>query len=254
MSPARLLVLDGVSKSFGRVVVAEDLTSPSRRARRSASSGPNGAGSPRLFDVISGDLPPDAGTVPSRRRTSRARPRTSAPRAGIGRTYQVPRPFDHMTVFENVLVSRAPGRRPARAARPAAGGRGAGPHRPGRRGEPAGRPARRCCSASGWRWRAPRRPARKLLLLDEVAGGLTDAGGDRTRGAGPRGARSRRRDGLDRARRARPGHAVDRLVCLAGGASSPTAPPTPVLADPEVRELYLGGEPRRPRLRRGGGS
>src|ERR1022692_1393782 len=100
-----LLELHGVSRSFGRVVVADELSLTVAAGDVLGIVGPNGAGKTSLFGLISGDLAPASGEIrfdghPVTRLDAAARCRR-----GIGRTYQVPRPFGDMTVFENVLVA-----------------------------------------------------------------------------------------------------------------------------------------------------
>src|SRR6266700_4805351 len=97
-----LLELDRVTKRFGRVVIAEDLSFTVGPGDVVGIVGPNGAGKTSLFGLISGDLAPGAGEI-----RFAGRPVTGLDPAarcwlGIGRTYQVPRPFADMTVFENV--------------------------------------------------------------------------------------------------------------------------------------------------------
>src|SRR5579864_1053333 len=104
-----LLALDHVTKRFGRVVIAEDLSLAVGPGDTVGIVGPNGAGKTSLFGLISGDLSPDAGGI---RFAGRAVTRLDAAarcRLGVGRTYQVPRPFADMTVFENVLVAAQQG-------------------------------------------------------------------------------------------------------------------------------------------------
>src|SRR5262249_22253079 len=111
-----LLSLADVSKRFGRVMVAEALSLEITDGEAVGIVGPNGAGKTTLFSIISGDLRPDAGQVAfDGRPVTRPRPAERCG-LGIGRTYLVPRPFEHMTVFENVLVAVEQG-----------GGGGAGP-------------------------------------------------------------------------------------------------------------------------------
>src|ERR1700677_3501179 len=99
-----LLELDRVTKKFGRVVVAEDLSFTVGPGKTVGIVGPNGAGKTSLFGLISGDLTPGAGQVNFAGRNITRLDSAARARLGIGRTYQVPRPFTDMTVFENALV------------------------------------------------------------------------------------------------------------------------------------------------------
>src|SRR5919197_5389939 len=104
-----LLELDRVTKRFGAVTIADGLSLAVAPGDAVGIVGPNGAGKTSLFGVISGDLSPDAGEV-----RLDGQPITDADpavrcRLGIGRTYQVPRPFEDMTVVENVLVAAQQG-------------------------------------------------------------------------------------------------------------------------------------------------
>jgi branched-chain amino acid transport system ATP-binding protein len=104
-----LLELEGVTKRFGRVVIAEDLSLAVGPGQVVGIVGPNGAGKTSLFGLISGDLSPGAGEI---RLAGRAVTKLNAAarcRLGVGRTYQVPRPFGDMTVFENLLVATQQG-------------------------------------------------------------------------------------------------------------------------------------------------
>jgi branched-chain amino acid transport system ATP-binding protein len=66
--------------------------------------GPNGAGKTSMLNLISGNLMPDVGQILLDGHDITPMPAHARARAGIGRTFQVPRPFNGMTVFENVLV------------------------------------------------------------------------------------------------------------------------------------------------------
>src|SRR5499427_10628376 len=100
-----LLQLDNVTKRFGRVVIAEQLSLSVGTGDTVGIVGPNGAGKTSLFGLISGDLAPGAGEISFDGRTVTKLDPAARCRLGIGRTYQVPRPFTDMTVFENVLVA-----------------------------------------------------------------------------------------------------------------------------------------------------
>src|SRR6201996_1351034 len=104
-----LLELDRVTKRFGRVVIAEDLSFTVDAGETVGIVGPNGAGKTSLFGLISGDLTPGAGQVNFAGRNITRLDAAGRCRLGIGRTYQVPRPFTDMTVFENVLVAAQQG-------------------------------------------------------------------------------------------------------------------------------------------------
>ena len=135
--------------------------------------GPNGAGKTSLFGLISGDLSPDAGRVRFAGRTVTKLDAASRCRLGIGRTYQVPRPFADMTVFENVLVAAQQGAGLRRGASYAAAVDAL--ERGGMPGQ-ANVPAERLGLLQRKRLELARALASRptLLLLDEVAGGLTD--------------------------------------------------------------------------------
>src|SRR2546421_12147954 len=104
-----LLELDHVTKRFGRVVIAEDLSFTVGPGDVVGIVGPNGAGKTSLFGLISGDLSPGAGQIAFAGRPVTKLDAAARCRLGIGRTYQVPRPFGDMTVFENVLVAAQQG-------------------------------------------------------------------------------------------------------------------------------------------------
>src|ERR1700747_1276137 len=104
-----LLQLQHVTKRFGRVVIAEDLSFTVGSGDTVGIVGPNGAGKTRLFGLISGDLSPGAGSVAFAGRTVTKLDAAARCRLGIGRTYQVPRPFPDLTLFENVLVAAQQG-------------------------------------------------------------------------------------------------------------------------------------------------
>jgi branched-chain amino acid transport system ATP-binding protein len=168
-----LLELDNVTKRFGRVVIAEDLSFAVGSGEVVGIVGPNGAGKTSLFGLISGELAPGVGEVRFAGRTVTKLDPAARCRLGIGRTYQVPRPFGDMTVFENLLVAAQQGgglrRRASYAAAVGA------LNRCGMTGQ-ANLPAERLGLLQRKRLGLARALATQptLLLLDEVAGGLTD--------------------------------------------------------------------------------
>src|SRR5215207_6385706 len=108
-SDAAIVRLEGISKTFGSLVVIDELNVSLAPGEALGIVGPNGAGKTTTFNLVAGDLTPTSGTVwfdgvdvtrvPAHRRCRR----------GIGRTSQIPRPFDGLTVFENVLVGASSG-------------------------------------------------------------------------------------------------------------------------------------------------
>ena len=172
-SAAPLLELADVSKSFGKVVVADSLSLRVGDGDMIGIVGPNGAGKTSLFSLISGDLAPDSGEIRLGGAVVNRLGPAARCRLGIGRTYQVPRPFGAMTVFENVLVAVQQG---GGLRRGASYERAAGVlERTGLAAE-ANSPAERLGLLQRKRLELARAlaTAPRLLLLDEVAGGLTD--------------------------------------------------------------------------------
>jgi branched-chain amino acid transport system ATP-binding protein len=241
-----VLELDHVTKRFGRVSVADELCLDVGAGDLIGVVGPNGAGKTSLFSIISGDLAPDRGRIVFRGRLVNKLDAASRCRLGIGRTYQVPRPFEQMTVFENVLVATQAGAR--------------------LRGQPANDRAFSVLEGTGLAGDANKRAGQlglldrkrlelaralatgpRLLLLDEVAAGLTDPEVDQLI-AIVRRARSSLAGGeavaviwVEHVVRAL-ASTVDRLICLDEGAIIADGQPSEVLADPRVKEVYLGTE------------
>ncbi len=238
-SGATLLELDGITKSFGRVVVADDLSLGVSAGDLVGIVGPNGAGKTSVFSIISGDLSPDSGQVRLGGEVVTGLDAAARCRRGIGRTYQVPRPFGAMTVFENVLVAAQQGARMHRRASYAWASAvldltGLATEANGLAGNLGLLQRKRLELARALATRP------QLLLLDEVAGGLTD----------PEVAQLAEivaivsADGIaiiwiEHVVRAL-ASSVRRLLCLAGGKFIADGPPAAVLADPAVREVFLG--------------
>jgi branched-chain amino acid transport system ATP-binding protein len=99
-----LLEVRGLAKRFGGLQAVKDLSFAVGEGEIVGLIGPNGAGKTTVFALISGFLTPDAGTVLFRRRaiTGLEPHRISA--LGLARTFQIVRPFPHLTVLRNVTV------------------------------------------------------------------------------------------------------------------------------------------------------
>ncbi len=161
MTDAVLLQLNAVSKRFGQVVVADGLSFSVAAGATLGIVGPNGAGKTSLFGMISGDLPVDSGDIEFDGRSVVGTGTAQRCRLGITRTFQVPRPFDGLTVFENVLVAAQQGGRAATSRRRRCSVGRTGRDRAGRSRQPDGRPARICFPAN-----ASKSPARCRRSLD----------------------------------------------------------------------------------------
>jgi ABC-type branched-subunit amino acid transport system ATPase component len=100
-----LLRVDNVSKSFGGVQALRDCSLDVEKGSITGLIGPNGSGKTTLFNVITGYVKPDTGSVSFDGRTiTNARPNTVFA-LGVGRTFQLTRIFGRITVLENMLVA-----------------------------------------------------------------------------------------------------------------------------------------------------
>ncbi len=236
-----LLQLVEISKSFGRVVVADNLSLAVRAGDLIGIVGPNGAGKSSLFGLIAGDLTPSAGEIRFIGMSVTRKDAAARCRLGIGRTFQVPKPFGAMTVFENVLVAVQQGNGLRRRSSYAAAAEVL--ERTGLASD-ANAPAERLGLLSRKRLEVARALATgpRLLLLDEVAGGLTDPEVAELSAI----VRAVSADGVAIIWIEHVVHAltatVSRLLCLAAGSIIGDGQPEAVLALPAVREVFLGTE------------
>ncbi len=99
-----LLQLDQVSKSYGALQAADQLVLSVEEGEALAVIGPNGAGKSTMFNLITGDVRASSGTVRFKGDDITALPAHARARLGMGRSYQIPHPFANMTVYENLLV------------------------------------------------------------------------------------------------------------------------------------------------------
>ncbi|MDE0176883.1 MAG: ABC transporter ATP-binding protein [Defluviicoccus sp.] len=117
---APLLRIAGVSKSFRGLRALNDVSFDVAEREIAALIGPNGAGKTTLFNVIAGVFPPDSGTVRLGDADITGRRPDRICHAGIGRTFQLVKPFAQMTVLENVTVAALHGARGVAEARASA--------------------------------------------------------------------------------------------------------------------------------------
>jgi len=102
-----ILTISGVTKRFGGLTAVDNVTFSVEANEIFGLIGPNGAGKTTLLNCLAGDLRPNGGTVRFDGRDTTGLPADRMCRLGVGRTFQIPRPFPHLSVFDNVLVAAA---------------------------------------------------------------------------------------------------------------------------------------------------
>ena len=233
------LRLDGLAKSFGAVTVLAGVDLTLESGEILGVLGPNGAGKSTLFNLIAGVVPPSAGRISYFGRDVAAdRPWTRA-RAGLGRTFQIPKPFSRSSVFENVLIAATQGQQIGV-----------------RRGQEVasavlqqtGLYAKRDVLARDLSLLDLKRlelakalsVGPRVLLLDEIAGGLTDRECDAllaiVHQAHAAGAAVLWIEHVLHVL----SRAASRLAVLSAGRILATGKPSDIMADPRVREVYVG--------------
>ncbi|SHF92475.1 branched-chain amino acid transport system ATP-binding protein [Kaistia soli DSM 19436] len=105
-----ILRLDDVSKSYGALKVTDAVTFAVSRGEALGIIGPNGAGKSTLFNLITGNVLANAGRIEFLGRDVTRAPAMDRVRMGVGRSFQIPQPFEGLTVFENLLTAAAFGR------------------------------------------------------------------------------------------------------------------------------------------------
>jgi branched-chain amino acid transport system ATP-binding protein len=234
-----MLELASLSRAFGGLVVIDRLDFKVERGEIVGILGPNGAGKTTLFNMIAGVMAPSGGRILFGNRDITRMRAWDRCRLGIGRTYQIPKPFTHMSVFENVLTAALHGGKmslpQAKNEADAVLARLGLDHRAQ---IPAGRLGLLDMKQLELAKALALRP--QLLLLDEIAGGLTEAECDVLLGR----IGEIHRGGVTIVWIEHVLHALRRLVTrlavLAGGNFIASGSPQDVLADQRVRQAYLG--------------
>ena len=234
------LEVTGVAKSYGSLPVLGSVSLAVAAGEAVGVVGPNGAGKTTLLDLLTGTGRCDAGRVLLHGRDVTRLPPPSRARLGLGRTFQVPRPLGDLNVFENALVGAV------RAG--------------GLRGRQAYGTAYEALSLTGLTGQANTRAGSlrlldrkrlelaralamrpRVLLLDEIAGGLSDPETEALigtiRAVNAAGTAIVWVEHVLRVLTA----VVTRLVCLAGGRVIADGPPSDVLASDAVKAAFLGG-------------
>lgn len=169
-----VLRLSGVQKSFGALQVAQDITFDVPQGQALGIIGPNGAGKSTLLNLITGNIDPDQGRIEFIGRDVTKIPPMQRTLMGMGRSFQIPQPFDNISVFENVLVAACFGQNVSEsvAIDPCAD-----ILEQTEMMHLANMPASKLSLLERKRLELARALATnpKLLMLDEIAGGLTDA-------------------------------------------------------------------------------
>jgi branched-chain amino acid transport system ATP-binding protein len=238
---ADILIIDRLTKWFGNLAAVNDLSFNVVEGEILGMMGPNGAGKTTVFNLITGAYGPTDGTIVYRGKDVTHLSASHRCRLGIGRTYQIPRPFENMTVLENLLVGAEYG------------------------GQLKGKEARALCAEileftglapkmdlfagklmllDRKRLELARALSTKpsLLLIDEVAAGLTEAEVERLLE-------------IVKAIQAKGvtiiwvehilmmmNKGVDRLLVISGGQRLMCGDPAECMESKEVQEVYLGTE------------
>lgn len=223
------------------MVAADDIAFNVAAGEALGIIGPNGAGKTTLFNLIAGGLFPDAGTIHlDGHDITAARPHQRC-RAGIARSYQIPRPFENFTVFENLLVAAVHGGRKSEADA----------------AQLCGEILNRCRllpranALAGSLTLLERKrlemaralaTAPRLLLLDEIAGGLTESECAELVGT----IKELRATGVTIVWIEHIVHAlvavVDRLIVLNFGRKIADGNPQAVMSSADVQQIYIGIE------------
>ncbi len=236
-----MLVVNGLVKRFGGFTAVNNVSFEVKQGEILGLIGPNGSGKSTIFNMLSGTFPPSAGTIKFDGSDIAGLPPHKIINRGIGRTFQIPRPFRRLSIFENVAL---------------AGYYGQGSHSLAKANEAAekalamvGLPTDRGASVDGLGAAGLKKlelakaiaTGPKLLLADESLGGLDETEMDQA---------------ADMLRKIRDElgitiiwvehimgvlmRVVDRVMVLDHGEKISEGLPSEVSSDPRVVEVYLG--------------
>jgi branched-chain amino acid transport system ATP-binding protein len=236
-----ILELSDVSKSFGALKVTDGVSFSVPRGQALGIIGPNGAGKSTLFNLITGNIAPDTGRIAFLGQDVTRRPAMDRVRMGVGRSFQIPQPFEGLTVYENLAVAASFGQGKSEAAVTDDCVRILHDTELMRL---ANTPAGALSLLDRKRLELARAMATgpELLLLDEIAGGLTE-GECKALVATIKGLHAQ---GMTIIWIEHVLHAltavVERLLVLDFGRVIGIGAPDAIMASKEVREIYLGIE------------
>ncbi|WP_196258062.1 ABC transporter ATP-binding protein [Pelagibacterium limicola] len=239
MSEPAILSCAGLRKSFGRFQALSAVDISVGRGEALGVVGPNGAGKTTLFAILAGALRPSDGSIAFEGRDVTSMDASQRCRYGIVRTHQIPRPFLGMTVIENVLVAAMNG---GGLSGEAAWAAAEAALEQTELAQHAARPTQTLGLLDRKRLELARALAMnpRVLLLDEIGGGLTEA---ELEGLLELVARLKR-SGMTIVWIEHVLHAlvasVDRLICMSEGRVIAEGAPAAVMADKAVAQTYLG--------------
>jgi branched-chain amino acid transport system ATP-binding protein len=234
-----ILSVANLSKHYGALKVTDQITLSVAEGQALGIIGPNGAGKTTLFNLIAGTVLPDVGRIEFDGAEVTRLPARERCHRGIGRSFQIPHPFAGMTTYENVLVGAAFGRRASERASEA---RAVEVLELTGLTRKANVPAGQLTLLERKRLEMARALASdpKLLLLDEIAGGLTEPECDEL---------------VEAIRKVRAGGVsiiwiehvvnallavVDRLAVIDFGRKIAEGDPHTIMKSPQVAEIYMG--------------
>src|SRR6185312_14888723 len=100
-----MLAVEGLSKRFGGFLAVNQVSFEVREGEILGLIGPNGSGKSTTFNLIAGNLSPTSGSIRLKGDEIGGLPAHEICRRGVGRTFQIPRPFRKLSLIENVTLA-----------------------------------------------------------------------------------------------------------------------------------------------------